>query len=61
MCVSFSPTSATAFGAEYFSACINRCLAMLPEQKLHGAPILASMASMAQGTVPMVAEDPLAG
>lgn len=31
------------FGAEYFGACVNRCLAMLKELELHGAPILASM------------------
>ena len=40
-------------GADYFSACISRCLARLPA--------LAAAASAAQGAVREVTEDPLAG
>ena len=48
-------------GADYFSACISRCLARLPARELRGAPALAAAASAAQGAVREVAEDPLAG
>ena len=47
-------------GADYFSACISRCLARVPALAA-AARALAAAASAAQGAVREVTEDPLAG